>query len=670
MADNTKPAYPLLFSAGRMRGLALRNRLVMAPMESNLAGPDGSVSDRMREYYRVRAAGGVGMVIVEYTCVDRPLGLGGEPQLALDSDDLIESHRALAEAIRAEGARACVQLFHAGRQTHPKFIAGQQPIAASPIPCPMYRKMPREMTRDDIDRVVLKFRDAARRARMAGYDAVEIHGAHGYLPANFLSAASNRRADEFGGTLENRQRFPAMIVRAVREGAGDIPVIFRLSADEFVAGGTTIDEAKDTARRLVAEGADVLHVSTGCHERIDRNVDPVWMPQGWRIPLAREIRSVVDAPVITVGVIRDPDVAEQAIEDGSADFVALGRALLADPEWPNKAREGRVRDIRPCTSCNWCVAQIGTGHNPVGCAENPLAGREIDARPVRVAGAKRAAVVGAGPAGIAAALTLKAAGYEVTLLEREAAVAPGLVASGAAPKKDKFFWYRDYLIRKLDEADIDLRLGTDATADLVEAIEPDFVVLATGSADRQLEGVSGLDLDMVSSAYDVLVGKAALAKGPVVIYGAGEVGCEAAKFAAERGCDVVLSTRSADDQALSRANWLRIYREQFIATLRAYPNIRIELGTVLKSVAPGRVTMVRDGEELAWEAGQLLLAVGRVPDNALAVALERKGLEVVTVGDARDVRRIGDAVHEAYAAVTRHTRRLAPAGKVLDRIAF
>jgi NADPH-dependent 2,4-dienoyl-CoA reductase/sulfur reductase-like enzyme len=329
-----------------------------------------------------------------------------------------------------------------------------------------------------------------------------------------------------------------------------------------------------------------------------------------------------------------------------------------------------VRDIRPCTSCNWCVAQIGTGHNPVGCAENPLAGREIDARPVRVAGAKRAAVVGAGPAGIAAALTLKAAGYEVTLLEREAAVAPGLVASGAAPKKDKFFWYRDYLIRKLDEADIDLRLGTDATADLVEAIEPDFVVLATGSADRQLEGVSGLDLDMVSSAYDVLVGKAALAKGPVVIYGAGEVGCEAAKFAAERGCDVVLSTRSADDQALSRANWLRIYREQFIATLRAYPNIRIELGTVLKSVAPGRVTMVRDGEELAWEAEQLLLAVGRVPDNALAVALELKGLEVVTVGDARDVRRIGDAVHEAYAAVTRHTRRLAPAGKVLDHIAF
>lgn len=670
MADDTKHPYPLLFGAGRMRDLTLRNRLVMAPMESNLAGPDGSVSDRMREYYRVRAAGGVGMVIVEYTCVDRPLGLGGEPQLALDTDDLIESHRALADAIRAEGARACVQLFHAGRQTHPKFIAGQQPIAASPVPCPMYRKVPREMTRADMDRVVARFRDAARRARMAGYDAVEIHGAHGYLPANFLSAASNRRTDEFGGTLANRQRFPAMIVRAVREGAGEMPVIFRLSADEFVEGGTTIEEAKDTARRLVAEGADVLHVSTGCHERIDRNVDPVWAPQGWRIPLAREIRNVVDVPVIAVGVIRDPDVAEQALEDGSADFVALGRALLADPEWPNKAREGRVGDIRPCTSCNWCVAQIGTGHNPLGCAENPLAGREIDVRPVRVAAARRAAVVGAGPAGVTAALTLKAAGYDVTLMEREAAIAPGLIASGAAPKKEKFFWYRDYLMRKLDEAGIDLRLNMDATAETVEATQPDFVVIATGSMDRQLAGVPGLDLGMVSSAYDVLVGKAALVKGPVVIYGAGEVGCEAAKFAAERGCDVVLSTRSSDDQALSRANWLRIYREQFIKTLTAYPNIRIELGTLLKSVEPGRVTMTRDGGDLVWEAGQLLLAVGRVPDNALTAALERKGLETVVVGDARDVRRIGDAVHEAYAAVTRHTRVAAPAGIALDRIAF
>ncbi|MGF7159184.1 2,4-dienoyl-CoA reductase-like NADH-dependent reductase (Old Yellow Enzyme family)/thioredoxin reductase [Rhodoligotrophos appendicifer] len=663
-------SYPHLFARGRIRDLELSNRVIMAPMESNLATPEGSVSERMLEYYRVRAAGGVGMIIVEYTCVDRPLGLGGEPQLALDEDHLIVSHARLVKAIHAEGAKACVQLFHAGRQTHPKFIAGQQPIAASPIPCPMYRKIPREMTRSDMEHVATKFGEAAERARLAGYDAVEIHGAHGYLPANFLSAASNRRQDEFGGSLENRQRFPIMIAKAVRDGARNIPVIFRLSADEFIEGGTTTEEAKDTARRLVAEGVDALHVSTGCHERIDCNVDPVWKPQGWRIPLARAIREVVSAPVIAVGVIREPQVAERALEDGSADFIALGRALLADPDWPNKARDGRTADIRPCTSCNWCVAQIGTGHKPVGCAENPLAGREIDLRPVRVDRAGRAVVIGSGPAGTAAALSLRESGYQVTLIEQSESVAPGLLASGAAPKKDKFFWYRDYLIRKLNDSGIDLRLNTMATAEMVVGLGPEITVVATGSSDRRLGDVSGLDMEIVSSAYDVLVGKASLRNGPIVIYGAGEIGCEAAKFAAERGFDVILSTRSSDDQALSRSNWLRIYREQFVKTLKSYPNIRIELGTLLKSVQPGRVTMTRNGSELVWDAGHLLLAVGRVPESRLADELKAKGIASVVVGDARDVRRIGDAVHEAYAAVTEHTRSVAPHGDTLHQIVF
>ncbi len=670
LTKNMEQPFPHLFQAGRMRNLALKNRLIMAPMESNLAAEDGSVSDLMREYYRARAVGGIGMIIVEYTCVDRPLGLGGQPQLGLDDDALIASHAELVRAVHAAGSRICVQLFHAGRQTHPKFTSGRQPIAASAIPCPMYRKMPREMNAADMNHVLQKFREAAERAVKAGYDAVEIHGAHGYLPANFLSAASNQRSDEFGGSLANRQRFPLRIAEAVRQGAGDLPVIFRLSADEFVIGGTQIDEAMDTARRLEAIGVDAIHVSTGCHERIDRNVDPVWMPEGWRLPLARQIREAVSIPVIGVGVIRHPEVAEQAIAEGSADFIALGRALLADPEWPNKAAAGRTADIRPCTSCNWCVAQIGTGHTPVGCAENPRTGRETQPQPVFVGSRELAVVVGAGPGGIAASLTLDRAGYRVLLMERQAALAPGLLASGAAPKKDKFLWYRDYLAHKLRHSNVELRLGSMAGVADIAALSPALVVLATGSRDRELAGVDGLDLPLVKSAYAVLAGSDSIRQGPVVIYGAGEVGCEAAKFAAGKGFDVILATRSSDANALSRSTYLRIYREQFIATIRAYPNIRIELGAALRSVSPDAVHLERDGQEITWPAGQLLLAVGRLPNDDLSAGLEAAGISTLVVGDAVDVRRIGDAVHDAYWKIRDMTRRINPQGVAIESVDF
>jgi len=662
-------AHARLFEPARIGSLLLPNRLIMAPMESNLANRDGTVSDTQMEYYRCRGAGGVGMVIVEYTCVDSPIGIGGSPQLRLDDDSLIESHAKLVDAIHAGGAKACVQLFHAGRQTHPKFIDGLQPVAASPIPCPMYRKMPREMTLEDIGRTVRKFREAAARAVAAGYDAVEIHGAHGYLLSNFLSRASNHRTDAFGGSLANRQRFPLMVVCAARAGAGKIPVIFRHTADEFVEDGIDIQESKDSAVQIVKAGADAIHVTTGCHERLDRNVDPVWMPEGWRIPLAKAIRDQVDVPVIAVGVIRHAGIAEQAVVDGSADFIALGRAILADPDWANKVRQGQEEEIRPCTSCNWCIAQIGKGDSPIGCAENPCAGHETDPLPVEVGAGLRAVVVGAGPGGICAALTLDQAGFQVTLLDRSAVIAPGLLASGAAPRKEKFLWYRDYLIHKLTGSGVDVKLGVEADAVAVAVLKPDVTILATGATDRVLEGVSGLDLPHVRSAYDVLNGDRDLGEGPVVIYGAGEIGCEAAKYAADRGYDVVLTTRSSDDKALARANKLRIYRDQFVANLKAIPNIRIELGCMLKAVRDDRVVFQRDGEELRWKAGTVLLAVGRLPDDSLAASLKEIGIEACLVGDAVSVERIGDAVHGAYKAVVKITRSFNPAGRPLESLA-
>ncbi|CAO3422439.1 oxidoreductase [Azospirillum doebereinerae] len=659
----TQP-FPHLFSPGRLRGLTLPNRLVMAPMESNLAAADGSVSDAMLAYYTARAAGGVGMVIVEYACVDRPLGLGGSPQLGIDDDALIDSHRRLTAAIAAQGARSCLQLFHAGRQTLRRFTGGQAPVAASPIACRVYREEPRGLTIPEIEALTVKFGEAAARAVAAGYDAVEIHGAHGYLIGGFLSGASNHRTDSYGGPLENRLRFPLAVVSAVRQGAGEAPVIFRLSAEEFVEGGTGITEALAMAPRLAAAGADALHVSTGTAERMDCNVDPVSAPQGWRVPLARQIRAVAGVPVLTVGVIRQPEVAEQAVADGSADFVALGRALLADPDWPAKAKRGAVEAIRPCTSCNWCVDQL-LSHKRLGCAENPRAGRETEA-PIRRTGAGRnAAVVGGGPGGMVAALLLHDAGFRVTLFERAATLGLGLVASGTPPGKDKFFWYRDYLVRRLEQARVAVRLNAEATPEDILALAPDIAVVATGAANRVLPVETTQDAPL-GFAHDLLTGEAPLADatpghGPVVIVGSGETGCECAEYVADAGHEVVLVSRSPERRLARRAQY--VYRRQLVARLESNPRVRIETGMELAAVGNGHAVLRHtDGTTQRRPASRVLLALGRVPENGLAETLRAAGLPTYVIGDSREVGRIGDAVHDAYAAVRAFTRAEAETG--------
>jgi 2,4-dienoyl-CoA reductase-like NADH-dependent reductase (Old Yellow Enzyme family)/thioredoxin reductase len=640
--------YPSLFSAGQIRGLEIRNRVMMAPMESNMAAPGGIVSDSMLAYYQARAQGGVGMVIVEYACVDQPAGLGGSPQLAIDDDALIPSHRRLANAIKTSGARACVQLFHAGRQTLRKYTDGVQSVAASAIACKVYRELPRELEVDEIALIVQRFAEAAARAAEAGYDAVEIHGAHGYLVGGFLSGASNHRVDEYGGLLANRLRFPAQIVSAVRKTAGTMPVIFRFSAEEFVEGGTTIDEACWFAPRLVAAGADALHVSTGTAERLDRNVDPVSAPQGWRVPLARRIREITGAPVITVGVIRDPAVAEAAIADGSADFVALGRALLADPEWANKAHQGRADTIRPCTSCNWCVDQLLQGKR-LGCAENPLAGRESEPTIQRSGSSRAVVVVGGGPGGLASALLLEAAGFKVTLFEKEAVLASGLIASGAPPDKEKFEWYRSYLLSRVSQSNIEVRLGRPATSENIAGLKPVATFVATGAVDRTLD-IPGVEYSHVSFAYDVLSGKSPLGEGPVLIFGTGETGCEMAEYAAKAGRDVVLVSRSADRRLARRAQY--IYRRQLIARLECHPRIRIASGLSLANIGLDMVTLIdQAGATQVLPVKRVLLAAGRLPSLQLADELNGIGIPVFGIGDAREVRRIGDAVHDAYREV-------------------
>lgn len=647
-------AFPALFSPIEIGSMRLKNRIVMAPMESHLGNADGSVSRESIAYYRERALGGVGMVIVEFTCVDGQDGFSGmAPQLRLDSPFFRASHAKLASAIQLAGAKACVQLSHAGRQSHPDVI-GRQVVAPSAIPLRSYPRatMPRALEDDEIDRIIRSYAHAAALAVSAGYDAVMLHGAHGYLLSQFLSPLANQRDDRWGGDLERRMRFPLEVVKAVRQAIGDKPLLYRMTVSDFLAGGTTVEDSEQVAPQLCEAGVDAIDISCGSLDRVDVIMEPMSVPEGARLPMARRIRAATGKPVLCAGVMRHPDKAEAAIVEGDIDVVSLGRALLADPFWPAKAKAGRADDIRPCTSCNWCIMELGANRS-VGCAENPRTGHETDPPIERFAQGMRAAVVGAGPGGMAAALLLDQSGFDVELYEKRGALGGNLITSATPPGKDKLFWYHRFLERRIAASGVQVRLNAEADAEMLAAQRPDVVIVAAGArlAPLHLDGPGGLP---VAPAYAALLGDVVPPKGevgrPIVIFGGGETGAETADFLAAQGHQVLLVTRSGADRIARNAEAL--YRQHVLARLRDNPAIEVVDHTRVVAVSEDGVTLIGpDGQTREQTASCLLLAHGLAPDTTLADALAGTGFVVVSVGDCRRVARIGEAVNEAYRAV-------------------
>lgn len=645
--------FPHLFSPYAIRNMRLKNRLVMAPMESHLGNADGSVSKEAIAYYRERALGGVGLVVVEFTCVDGTDGFSSmAPQLRLDSPFYRSGHGKLAAAIQSGGARACVQLSHAGRQTR-ETVIGRQPVSSSAVPlASLYlNAVPRALDEPEIARIVDSYARAAATAIQVGYDAVMLHGAHGYLLQQFLSPLVNRRTDGWGGDFERRLRFPLAVVEAVRAAIGDAPLLYRMSVSDFLEGGLSVEDSEVIAPRLCEAGVDAIDISCGSLDRVDVIVEPMSVDEGWRLPMARRIRAATDKPVICAGVIRRPEMAEAAIAAGDTDMISLGRALLADPLWPNKARAGRSQDIRPCTSCNWCIKETGANRG-VGCAENPRCGHETDP-PIDGFGAgRRAAVVGAGPGGIAAALLLDQAGFGVTLYEKRASLGGNLVTSATPPGKEKLFWYRDFLLRRLAASGVDVRPGTVADAAGILGEGPDVIVLANGSRPAPLSpgGSGGL---MTCPAFAVLLDDVTLPRStperPILIYGGGETGTETAEHLAKQGQHVLLVTRS-DARFLAR-NAEPLYRMHLLARLRGNDAVRVLDMTQLTAIEDDHVVFESRGETLVQPASALLLAHGLVSDTALADAFADAPVPVIRIGDAVQVGRIGEAVRDAYRCV-------------------
>ncbi|MDO8567683.1 MAG: FAD-dependent oxidoreductase [Dehalococcoidales bacterium] len=626
-------------SIGTMRA---RNRLVMSPMGTNYADKQGLVTPRMIAYYAARAKGGVGTITTGNVVVSSATGKGTIYELAANRDECLPGLSELAKAINECDCRSVMQLHHAGRRAASKLNNGVLPVAASPIPC-VGGEIPRELTIAEIEGIVEDFGNAARRARKAGFSAVELHGAHGYLIAGFLSPISNKRTDKYGGTLENRTRFVTEIVKCIKEKAGaDYPVLIKISVDEHLPGGNTPPDAQRIARILQEAGFSAITASAGhtaaAPEGYAWSLPGSYMPRGCHVPLAQALKEVLSIPVGAVGRINDPVLADSILKENKADLIYMGRPLLADPELPAKAERGDVEDIRTCLGCSMCQKsfQPFVPETNLSCAINAELGKEAAFAVVPATRSKKVLVVGGGPAGMEAARVAALRGHQVTLYEKSKKLGGQLLPASIPPHKDEIPHLVDYLATQMRKLKVNVNLGKKATAATVKRLKPDVIVLATGAYPGVPE-IPGIHNENVVIAEDVLAGKAKL-KDPVVIMGGGIVGCETGELLAQKGMKVTIVKRRPNI-AEGLEHTARILLEK---RLRDY-GVSILTGARVQQITPEGVVL-ENGEKI--KAGSVVLAAGAVADTALLQSLNGVAGEIYTIGDCVKPRMIMDAIRE------------------------
>ena len=624
---------------------ALPNRLVLAPVKTALGGPDGQVTDRHIAYYRKRAEGGVGLLILEPCFVDSA-GREHPKQLAAHENGVIPGWRRLIEAIHAEGALVFAHLNHAGRAANPK-VVGEALEAPSAVACDTTGAVPRPMSPERILEVLDAYAGAAARAREAGFDGVELQLGLGYLPAQFLSARTNQRTDEWGAEA-GRWRFIDEVVARVREAIGpDLALCTRFSAEEKVDGGLGLEDAVQLGLRVKDAGVDALHVVTGsaCDS-------PPWYYQHMALPggvnedLAAIIRDQVALPVLVAGRLGRPEVIRDIVESGQADAVALGRALVADPELPSKMREGREGEIMYCGAClQGCLAQVKSG-KPIGCIINPEVGREVELPGTSLGEGRSLVVIGGGPGGLQAALTAHRAGFQVTLFEAKEALGGLFTLAGLTTGKETMTRTCQSLVRAVLSSGIEVRTDVEATADLVLSLEAQRVIVATGS--RPVEPpIPGLTDPL--TAEEVLTGRRET--GPrVLVLGGGLVGIELAEHLAVQGREVVvvelLEEVARDMEAISRKMTMKRLSSLPVTVLQR---------TRLLGIENGEAIVRGEGNEEERTLGRfdsVVTAVGHRSYDPLSASLRAAGLSVEVIGDAEQPGQVLDATRAGWEVIT------------------
>jgi 2,4-dienoyl-CoA reductase-like NADH-dependent reductase (Old Yellow Enzyme family)/thioredoxin reductase len=628
-----------LFSPFQIRGRALQNRIVMPALASFLIENDGTITEKTIEHYRLRAAGGPGMVIVE-ACAVSPEGVVSPHQARIDDDRFVEGLSKIAAVIRAEGAVPAIQIHHGGRQTSVKVIK-QKPLAPSPLPCPAIRGDVEPLTVEGIERLVMKFGEAASRAMDAGFDLIEIHGAHGYLINQFLSRFSNIREDAYGGDTTGRARFAKEVLEEVRRRVGDeVPISFKISAQEFVPHGLTVKESIRILEILTSAGMDIVQVSAGNDATPEWIAQPMFMDQGCLVNSAYEIKKALGLPVMAVGRINHPVLANDIIASGKADLVCIGRGLIADPEMPRKAKEGRLDELRTCLACNTCMESIFR-RGRVECLVNPSLGREKEMVLRPSSRPKKIMVIGAGPAGLDVAWVAAKRGHTVHLYEKGSDVGGQLALGSLASYKKEFLNLIRFQMRQVEKWNVTCHLNQEVDLGTVKALNPDAVVLASGSVPSYppVEGIDGPLVISLAQALDC----AAPPIGRIAIVGGGPTGSEAAYHLSEQGCEVTLIEMrpkiALGVESMTRKLLIRALKEKQVKIMTECTLLKVEEG--------GLLVRHREGKELRVPCDRVLITTGNRPDDALYEEITSAGYEVHRIGDCLDPRSAKEAIYEA-----------------------
>ncbi|MFC1930020.1 FAD-dependent oxidoreductase [Chloroflexota bacterium] len=645
--------FPKLFEPGKIGTMGIKNRVVMAAHGPVERAYTGYVPEREVSYYAERAKGGTGLLITVNICVDNPIGRVSPGMICIDDNKYLTGLAEMVEAVHLWGGKIACQLLHAGRETSLAATEGKQPVSASATTFirPGWATTARELSPAEINEVQDKFAEGALRAKIAGFDAVELHGAFGHcLIAQFLSPYTNKRIDLYGGSLENRMRFTLELIERTREKVGDdYPLILRLCADEFVPGGITMEETKIVVKKMEEAGVDALNVAAGHTDSLHRCIPPMGTtPEGCFVDFAEEIKKIVSIPIISGGRVKTPEAAEKILAEGKTDFIFLARALIADPEWSNKARLGKVDEIRTCISCNWgCLgaAAVFLGRN-MKCDINAAVGKEKEYKLTLADKPKKVLVVGGGPAGMEAARVASLRGHKVTLIEGEKQLGGQLLLASVTPYKTEIGYLTKYLVTQMDKLGVNLILRKEGNLLSIKNLGPDVVVIATGAKFRMPE-ISGVQKENVYSAWEVLSGKATVKGKKVVVVGGGIVGCEVTEHLALKGKEMTLVMRYSQIGITRRGMTLESLTRYYL--LERFTNYGVKTLTErnLEEISDkGLVIRDKKGNREVIDADSVVLALGAAPNNMLTKALEDSGIEFYTIGDAVTPRRISDAIAE------------------------
>lgn len=647
----------------------LKNRLYMPAMHLNMC-KKFVVTEQLIEFYRERAKGGVGLISVGFATVDE---LSGNPtNIGAHLDAHLPGLSALASAIHAGGAKATVQLNHAGRYNSSLFLGGKKPVAPSPVPCRLTRETPEELSQEKIAETIQRFATAAGRVRDAGFDLVEVLAGTGYLISEFLSPLTNKRLDEYGGSLDNRMRFGLQVIGAIKKAVGkDFPILVRLNGNDFMEGGIGPEELLAFAVALEAAGVQALCINVGWHEaQVPQIVTKV--PRGAFSYLARDIKQRVRIPVIASHRINDPAIARLLVTEGFCDMVALGRSLIADPYFPEKARTGREKEIIHCVACGQGCFDNLVKQKPVECLCNPRAGHEYQAKPAKTTKPQKVLVVGGGVAGMSAAIAAAEQGHKVSLYEGSARLGGQLHLAGASPGRGEFLVFANDLANQVVLHGVQVLLGSPVDGKTLATEKPDAVILATGG-EPVSPAIRGAERDHVVQAWDVLAGKVATGR-KVVVVGGGAVGIETALLLAEKGTlsgdeiKFLLVSGAVAPEKLYRlattgskeitvvemvdtlgSNFGKSTRWGMLQDIGRYGVKTLTQAKILEITEHG-VRLEHGGEVREVLADTVVLAVGTRSANPLQEVAEELGLNCQVVGDALTPATVFEANHQGYNA--------------------